>query len=389
LQEDDVALPPLSKSEISRYSRHLLLPQVGVRGQQKLKASSVLIVGLGGLGSPAALYLAGAGIGKIGLVDYDKVDLSNLQRQVIHDSRQQGEFKVLSAAQRLEALNPEIEIIPLPVQIDQSNARKISDGYDIIIDGTDNIPTRYLLNDLAILTKRLYVYGSIFRFEGQVSIFGAADGPCYRCMFPEPPPPGMIPSCSVAGVMGVLPGIIGSMQAAEVLKLIAGIGKPLIGRLLLFDALEMGVETVRIQRRKNCPVCGDNPTIKELIDYEAWCHSGVADQSGLPATEYDIEPEKLAQLRSDKPDMILLDVREEFEKSISDLPGSILIPLPELENHITEIPADRVIVVYCRNGVRSLQAVELLKKAGYSSIRNLRGGINAWAERMNTKMPTY
>ena len=246
-------LPPLSQSELNRYSRHLLLPQINMRGQQKLKASSVLIVGLGGLGSPVALYLAAAGVGKIGLVDYDKVELSNLQRQVIHDVQHEGELKAVSAAKRLSDLNPEIEVNPLPVLFNSDNARKISEGYDIIVDGTDNIPTRYLLNDLAVLTHRLYVYGSIFRFEGQVSVFGAENGPCYRCLFPEPPPPDAIPSCSTAGVMGVLPGIIGSIQAAETIKLITGIGNPLIGRLLLFDALDMSVETVKIRKRPDLP----------------------------------------------------------------------------------------------------------------------------------------
>ncbi len=344
---------------------------------------------MGGLGSPTALYLAAAGVGKIGLIDYDRVDLSNLQRQVIHDSNHQGELKALSAEQRLKALNPEIEIDPLPVQINKDNAWEISTGYDIIVDGTDNIPTRYLLSDLAVLTRRLYVYGSIFRFEGQVSIFGASDGPCYRCMFPEPPPPGVIPSCSTAGVMGVLPGIIGSIQAAEVIKLITGIGQSLTGRLLLFDALDMSVETVKIRKRENCPVCSDHPTIKELIDYESWCQSSVDALSDIPESEWDIESQELAQLQRDDPNLILLDVREEFEKSISDLKGSVLIPLPDLDKRISELSSDREIVVFCRNGVRSLQAVEILKKAGFGQLHNLRGGINAWAEQVDTSLPVY
>ena len=382
-------LPPLSKTELNRYSRHLLLPQINMRGQQKLKASSVLIVGLGGLGSPIALYLAAAGIGKIGLVDYDRVELSNLQRQVIHDVQHEGELKAVSAAKRLTDLNPEIEVNPLPVLINSDNARKISDGYDIIIDGTDNIPTRYLVNDLAVLTHRIYVYGSIFRFEGQVSVFGAENGPCYRCLFPEPPPPGAIPSCSTAGVMGVLPGIIGSIQAAEVIKLITGIGDPLIGRLLLFDALDMSVETVRIRKRLTCPVCGEKPSINELIDYEAWCQSTVLDQSAIAPSEWDIGPEELAQLLESNPKPILLDVREDFEREISNLPGSLDIPLPDLEGHIDQIPADRKVVVFCRNGIRSLTAGEILRNAGIKHVYNLRGGINAWAERVDKSLSMY
>jgi adenylyltransferase/sulfurtransferase len=384
-----MTLPPLSKSEITRYSRHLLLPQINVRGQQKLKASSVLIVGLGGLGSPIAMYLAAAGVGKLGLVDYDRVEISNLQRQVIHDIHAEGELKAISAAKRLTDLNPEIEVDPLPVLFNSDNARQVSAGYDIIVDGTDNIPTRYLLNDLAVLTKRLYVFGSIFRFEGQVSVFGASDGPCYRCLFPEPPPPGVIPSCSTAGVMGVLPGIIGSIQAAEVIKLINGAGNPLIGRLLLFDALEMSVETVRVRKRPGCPVCGEKPTVTDLINYEDWCHTGITDQTGLPASEDDIEPEEVARMIKENEKVILLDVREEFERAISNLPDSIGIPIPELANRLSQIQKDQNVVIYCRNGIRSLEAAALLKNAGFTHVRNLRGGINAWAERVDTKLSIY
>ena len=384
-----MTLPPLSRSEMARYSRHLLLPQISVRGQQKLKASSVLIVGLGGLGSPIAMYLAAAGVGKLGLVDYDRVEISNLQRQVIHDIHQEGELKAVSAAKRLVDLNPEIEVDPLPVVFNSDNARQVSAGYDIIVDGTDNIPTRYLLNDLAVLTKKLYVFGSIFRFEGQVSVFAAGEGPCYRCLFPEPPPPGVIPSCSSAGVMGVLPGIIGSIQAAEVIKLITGAGDPLIGRLLLFDALDMSSETVRIRKRPGCPVCGENPTVTDLIDYEDWCRTSIMDQTDIPASEDDIEPEELAQLIKNDVHVTLLDVREGFERAISNLSGSVWIPLSELEGKINLIHKDQVVVVYCRNGVRSLEAAAILKNAGFPRVRNLRGGINGWAERVDVGMSVY
>ena len=384
-----MTLPPLSKSEMARYSRHLLLPQISVRGQQKLKASSVLIVGLGGLGSPIAMYLAAAGVGKLGLVDYDRVEISNLQRQVIHDIHQEGEFKAISAAKRLIDLNPEIEVDPLPVVFNSDNARQVSAGYDIIVDGTDNIPTRYLLNDLAVLTERLYIFGSIFRFEGQVSVFGAKDGPCYRCLFPEPPPPGVIPSCSTAGVMGVLPGIIGSIQAAEVIKLITGAGDPLIGKLLLFDALDMNTETVRIRKRPGCPVCGDKPSVTDLIDYEDWCRTDIMDQTDIPASDDDIEPEALAQWIKNDAQVILLDVREDFERAISNMSGSIGIPLSELEGKLSLIDRDKVVVVYCRNGVRSLEAVSILKKAGFPRVSNLRAGINGWAERVDLGMSIY
>ncbi len=259
----------------------------------------------------------------------------------------------------------------------------------MIVDGTDNIPTRYLLNDLAVLTKRLYIFGSIFRFEGQVSVFGAGDGPCYRCLFPEPPPPGIIPSCSTAGVMGVLPGIIGSIQAAEAIKLITGAGNPLIGKLLLFDALEMSAETVHVRKRPGCPVCGDNPTVVDLIDYEDWCHTSITDQTGIPVSDDDIEPEELAELIKDNTQVTLLDVREEFERAISNLANSVGIPLAELMSKINQIHPDQVVVVYCRNGVRSLEAAAILKKAGFTRVRNLRGGINGWAERVDTRFSIY
>lgn len=382
-------LPPLSRQEIERYSRHLALPQISMRGQQRLKASSALVVGVGGLGSPAALYLAAAGVGKLGLVDYDRVDISNLQRQVIHDVPSAGELKVFSAAKKLAELNPEIQVNPYPVLMNSDNALEISEGYDIIVDGSDNIPTRYLLNDLAILTHRIYIYGSIYRFEGQVSVFGADGGPCYRCMFPEPPPPGVIPTCSTSGVMGVLPGIIGSIEAAEVIKIITGAGNPLTGRLLLFDALDMSSEIVKIRKRDGCPVCGNDPVINGLQDYEAWCGSSIRDQLIPPPSEWDIEPEELSRFFSIGTPIFLLDVREPFELQISSIPGAVNIPYPDLEQKIAQIPNDRLIVVFCRNGIRSMEAMEKLRKAGRINIKHLYGGINAWAEQVDPSLAIY
>ena len=384
-----MTLPELSREEITRYSRHLLLPQLGMRGQQKIKAASVLVVGLGGLGSPVSMYLAAAGVGKLGLVDYDRVDVSNLQRQVVHSTRQQGELKADSAAKRLAEINPEIEIHSLPVEFNAANAYEVSSGYDILVDGTDNIPTRYLLNDLAVLTGRPYFYGSIFRFEGQVSIFGTPGGPCYRCLFPEPPPPGSIPSCSAAGVMGILPGTIGTIQATEVLKWIAGIGNPLAGELLLYDALDMSVDRVRIRKRPACPLCGENPSIHGLDDYEAWCRSKVREAAGTTPGKFDLEPGVLQEmLKSTNPPQ-LVDIRDEFELTLSELPGAIHIPLADLENRLAELDRDRMVVVFCRNGVRSLRALEVLQQQGFENCMHLRGGINAWAEQLDDTMNIY
>ncbi len=384
-----MGLPPLSSDEIARYSRHLLLPQVGMRGQQQLKSASVLIVGAGGLGSPIAMYLAAAGVGRIGLVDYDRVDVSNLQRQVLYTENDLQAPKAEIAAKRLSAANSHIRVDGITGQFNSSNAMEIARGYDILVDGTDNLPTRYLLNDLAVLTNRPYVYGSIFRFEGQVSIFGMPDRPCYRCLFPEPPPPGAIPSCASAGVMGVLPGIIGSIQAAEVIKLITGIGELLAGRLLLFDALEMRLDSVRIGKKAGCPVCGTAPTIRALQDYEAWCGSRIGQEFKLPPTPFDISPLALSKLLTEKMPVVLLDVREEFERQISTLTGSVHIPLPELLERIGELPVDRKIIAYCRNGIRSQEAARLLQLHGHSDVRHLEGGINAWAAIVDPSIPVY
>jgi len=382
-------LPPLSSEEIARYSRHLLLPHVGMRGQQLLKSSSVLIIGAGGLGSPIAMYLAAAGVGRIGLVDYDRVDVSNLQRQVLYTENDLQAPKAEIAAKRLSAANSHIRVDGISGQFNSKNALEIASGYDILVDGTDNLPTRYLLNDLAVLTNRPYVYGSIFRFEGQVSVFGLPGQPCYRCLFPEPPPPGAIPSCASAGVMGVLPGIIGSIQAAEVIKLITGTGELLAGRLFLFDALEMRADTVKIGRKATCPACGTAPTIRVLQDYEAWCGSRIGQEFDLPPTPFDLSPEELKKWLVVKMPVILLDVREDFERQISNLPNSIHIPLPELPERLDELPLDVKIITYCRNGIRSQEAARMLQLHGFSDVRHLSGGINAWAAAVDPSLPVY
>jgi len=382
-------LPPLSSEEIARYSRHLLLPHVGMRGQQLLKSSSVLIIGAGGLGSPIAMYLAAAGVGRIGLVDYDRVDVSNLQRQVLYTENDLQAPKAEIAAKRLSAANSHIRVDGISGQFNSKNALEIASGYDILVDGTDNLPTRYLLNDLAVLTNRPYVYGSIFRFEGQVSVFGLPGQPCYRCLFPEPPPPGAIPSCASAGVMGVLPGIIGSIQAAEVIKLITGTGELLAGRLFLFDALEMRADTVKIGRKATCPACGTAPTIRVLQDYEAWCGSRIGQEFDLPPTPFDLSPEELKKWLVVKMPVILLDVREDFERQISNLPNSIHIPLPELPERLDELPLDVKIITYCRNGIRSQEAARMLQLHGFSDVRHLSGGINAWTAAVDPSLPVY
>ncbi len=382
-------LPSLTRDEISRYSRQILLPEISMRGQQKMKAASVLLVGVGGLGSPIALYLAAAGVGRIGLVDADTVDISNLQRQVIHSTQSQGAWKVESARKRMLELNPQIRVETYATRIDHTNAEEISRGYDILVDGTDNIPSRYLLNDLAVLTHRPFVYGSIYRFEGQVSVFGAADGPCYRCMFPEPPPPGMVPSCSTAGVLGALPGLIGSIQAAETIKLITGCGRPLSGKLLLVDAIDMTFDRVNIRKRPGCKICGEAPEITSLIDYEQWCGDGPGQDPGSAGDGLDIEPLELKQLIEAHTPLYLLDVREEFEKFLTDLDGAVNIPLLEISGRLAEIPRDRLVIAYCRNGIRSAEVTRELSRKGFSMIKNLHGGINAWARQVDPEMQLY
>ena len=380
----------LSPAELARYGRHLVLPQVGIEGQRKLKAASVVVVGAGGLGSPIAMYLAAAGIGRIGLVDFDVVDASNLQRQIIHSSRAVGVPKVESAAARLRDLNPMITIETYPAPLTSHNALDILAGYDLILDGTDNFPTRYLLNDAAVILGRMLVYGSIYRFEGQVSVFGAPDGPCYRCLLPEPPPPHLVPSCAEAGVLGVLPGTIGTIQATEAIKLILGVGEPLIGRLLLYDALDMSFDIIKLSKRPDCPVCGASPTITELIDYEDFCGMPAYEDSAYGAsavpemTPYEID----ARLKAGEP-LALLDVREPYEVMISRLDHTLHIPMSQLANRWPEIPHDRPVVVFCHHGVRSSQAIRYLQTHGYTNLINMQGGIDAWAKQIDPSIPQY
>lgn len=383
-------LPELSQDEVLRYTRHLIIPDVGMEGQRKLKAASVLIVGAGGLGSPLALYLAAAGIGHIGVVDYDVVDSSNLQRQVIHSSAEIGKFKAESAKKRMLEINPYIQVDSIVDAFTSENAPGIAEGYDILADGTDNFPTRYLINDLCVMTGKPYVYGSIFRFEGQVSVFDARQGPCYRCLFPEPPPPGMTISCNEGGVFGILPGTVGTLQATEVLKLVLGIGKPLIGTLLLYDALESEFHRVRLRKNPTCILCGPEPRITQLVDYEEYC--GVPLDNHLPAPiapENEIEPSDLAQRLQSGAPLQLVDVRQPVEQQISCLPGALNIPYQQLDQHLKELDPQREIVLYCRTGVRSARAVSTLLAAGFKKVYSLRGGINAWARLVDPKMFQY
>ena len=383
-------LPKLSHKEIHRYSRHLLIPDVGLEGQQKLKAASVLIIGTGGLGSPVALYLAAAGIGRIGLVDYEIVGFSNLQRQIIHGESRLGDLKVESARDRLLDLNSEIQVDIYNELITSENALEIAEPYDLIIDCTDNFPTRYLVNDLCVLTGKPNVYGSIFRFDGQASVFFAEQGPCYRCLFPEPPPPGLVPSCAEGGVFGVLPGTIGSIQATEALKLILGIGEPLIGKLLLFDALDMSFQTVKLKKNPGCKICGENPEITALIDYEAFCGMPAHDHdAGSAGEDWDITAEVLSAQLNEGVDLRLIDVREPHEQEISNLDGSELIPLGEFASRISELDSTQEIVLYCKSGTRSTRALEILVSAGFKKVKNLKHGINAWALEVDPSLPIY
>ncbi|NMB88002.1 MAG: molybdopterin-synthase adenylyltransferase MoeB [Chloroflexi bacterium] len=383
-------LPELSQNEISRYSRHLMIPEVGLEGQRKLKDASVLVVGTGGLGSPIALYLAAAGVGRIGLVDYDSVDFSNLQRQVIHGTANLGEPKVESARRRLLDLNPNIRVDAYTNLLNAKNAMRIAAGYDILVDGSDNFPTRYLLNDLAVLTDRPFVYGSIFRFEGQVSVFDHRQGPCYRCLFPEPPPPGLVPSCAEGGVFGVLPGTIGTLQATEVLKIILGAGNSLAGSLLVYDALEMSFQTLHLRKNPRCKVCGPDAEITQLIDYEAYCGAPVDDrQAGSAGEGYDIEPlEVQARLERGEP-LHLIDVREPVEQQVSRLDGATLIPLGELATRLGELDPGQPVVLFCRDGHRSVRALQILLGAGFEQVMNLRGGLNRWAEQVDPRLYQY
>jgi molybdopterin/thiamine biosynthesis adenylyltransferase/rhodanese-related sulfurtransferase len=383
-------LANLSHEEILRYSRHLLVPEVGLAGQRKLKAASVLIVGTGGLGSPVALYLAAAGIGRIGLVDYDVVDRSNLQRQVIHGTSTVGTLKVDSAQSRLHDLNPDIQVDTYNQAFTSANAVEIAAPYDLIVDGSDNFPTRYLTNDLCVLTGKPNVYGSVYRFEGQVSVFDARHGPCYRCLFPEPPPPGLVPSCAESGILGILPGTIGTLQATEALKLILGAGEPLIGKLMLYNALDMSFEYVRLRKNPACKVCGEHPSVTELIDYDAFCGvPGREVETGSAGEEWDITPCDLAiELESGTP-LRLVDVREPHELEISHMPGTVNIPLGQLAMRSHELDPQEDIVLICKAGVRSTRALHILLGVGFRKLHSLKGGLNAWVREIDPSQPIY
>ena len=387
---DPTVLPELTPDDLSRYSRHLILPEVGMEGQRKLKAASVLCVGTGGLGSPLAFYLAAAGIGTLGLVDFDVVDASNLQRQIIHSTKDIGRKKLDSAAEKLTALNPALNVVKHETMLSSANALEILKDYDIVADGTDNFPTRYLVNDASVLLRKPNAYASIFRFEGQASVFGMEEGPCYRCLYPEPPPPGLVPSCAEGGVLGILPGLLGVIQATEVIKLILGKGDPLIGRLLLVDALGMRFRELKLRKNPECPVCGDNPTVKELIDYQQFC--GILPESkeekavknGIP----QITVKELKRRRDAGETVFLLDVREPYEYQIAQI-GGTLIPQNDVPQRLNEIPRDREIIVQCRSGARSQKIAELLKQSGYSQVVNLAGGILAWSDEIDPKVQKY
>ena len=382
-------LPELNHEEILRYSRHLLIPEVGLEGQRKLKNSSALVIGTGGLGSPVALYLAAAGVGRIGLVDYDVVDSSNLQRQVIHGTSTIGKLKVESARNKLLDLNPDIQIDIYNEPFTSENAIRIAKDYDVLIDGTDNFPTRYLTNDVCVFLGKPNIYGSIFRFDGQLSVFYAKEGPCYRCLFPEPPPPGLVPSCAEGGVLGVLPGTIGTLQATEALKVLLGIGEPMIGKLLLYNALDMSFDFVKLKKNPNCRVCGPNADIKELIDYEEFCGvPGHDHEEGSAGAGLDITAPELAE-RVKINHLKLLDVREPHELQISALPNAVNIPLGQLASRLAELNSADDMVVFCKGGTRSARALELLSSAGFKKVKNLKGGINAWAKEVDTNLPIY
>lgn len=378
--------PPLNPDQLHRYSRHLLLPEVGARGQRKLLDARVLVVGAGGLGAPTSLYLAAAGVGHLGLVDFDAIDASNLQRQILFTTPDVGRPKLEVAAERLRALNPDVQVEPHGARLSSENALEILRSYDVIVDGTDNFPTRYLVNDACALLAKPLVYASIYRFEGQASVFDAAHGPCYRCLYPEPPPPELVPSCAEGGVLGVLPGLLGVIQATETIKLLLGIGEPLRGRLLLVDALGPSFRELRFQKNRSCPLCGEHPTIHALIDYPAFCGLPSATEgSAIPG----IEVEALAQeLRTTEPPL-LLDVREPGEFELVHLSGAVLIPQGQLSTRAKELPLGANIVVYCRSGQRSARATKLLLSKGYRHVRSLHGGIDAWAERIDPSLPRY
>ncbi|RZP29213.1 molybdopterin-synthase adenylyltransferase MoeB [bacterium] len=380
----------LSNQEVERYSRHLIMPEVGMDGQLKLKAASVLCIGAGGLGSPVAMYLAAAGVGRLGLVDFDVVDYSNLQRQIIHGTPDVGRSKLESARDTLVAINPEVAIDMHETALSSSNAFDVLGDYDVVVDGTDNFPTRYLVNDACVLLRKPNVFGSIFRFEGQASVFATEQGPCYRCLYPEPPPPGLVPSCAEGGVLGILPGVVGTIQATETVKLIIGVGEPLINRFMIYDALTMKFRELKLRRDPECPVCGDRPTVTQLIDYDQFCGitpaSPVLDDS---TSGDDVTVEELKLFIDKKDGVFLLDVREPQEHQICSIPGSVLIPLGELPKRISELGGHEDVVVHCKSGARSAKAVKILSDAGFKKVRNLSGGILRWIDVVDPSLPKY
>jgi len=385
-------LPTLNAEEIKRYSRHLIMPEVGMDGQRRIKQGSVLCIGAGGLGSPAAMYLAAAGVGRIGIVDFDVVDYSNLQRQLLHTTNDVGRTKLESAKNKLNALNPHVQVDTYEEALSSDNAMRLFKGYDVILDGTDNFPTRYLVNDACVLMGIPNAYGSIFRFEGQASVFATKDGPCYRCLYPEPPPPGLVPSCAEGGVLGVLPGVIGVIQATESIKLLTGIGQPLIGRFLIYDALNMKFRELKLRKDPDCPVCGTHPTVTKLIDYDQFC--GIVQpaqdhSAGATVSATEITPVELKKKLDAGETPFILDVREPNEYQINKIPGSTLIPLGELPRRYQELPKDRQIVTQCKMGGRSAKAQDFLKTVGFTDVLNLKGGILAWIDTVDPSQPKY
>jgi adenylyltransferase/sulfurtransferase len=390
-----VPLPPLvapaaelTPTEVRRYSRHLIIPDVAMAGQKRLKNSRVLCVGAGGLGSPALMYLAAAGVGTLGIVDFDVVDESNLQRQVIHGQSDVGRSKAVSAKESVAEINPLVQVVVHEERLDSSNVMEIFSGYDLIVDGTDNFATRYLVNDACVLLGKPYVWGSIYRFDGQASVFWAEHGPCYRCLYPEPPPPGMVPSCAEGGVLGVLCASIGSIQVNEAIKVITGIGEPLVGRLMIYDALEMTYRSVKVRKDPECAVCGKNPTVTELIDYEAFC-GAVSEDAAEAATGSTITAGELNEMRERGDDIYLVDVREPAEWEIVRIPDAVLVPKGELPSRLAELPQDKPVVLYCKTGVRSAEALALLKSAGFSDAKHVQGGVTAWQTQVIGDEPLY